>query len=169
MARTARASAVIVSDPLPTSRDRALGFGATHAVSADPPQLGERVRELTDGRGADVVFELAGTSSSAQTSLALVRTGGTVVLAGTVAPVGNVAFDPEAVVRRMLTIRGAHNYHPRDLSRALAFLAGPGRDYPWESLVVADYALAETEQAFADAHNRPGVRVAIRPDRKVSA
>jgi hypothetical protein len=34
-----------------------------------------------------------------------------VLLAGTVAPVGTVALDPEDVVRRMLTIRGVHNYH----------------------------------------------------------
>jgi alcohol dehydrogenase len=86
-----------------------------------------------------------------------------VVLAGTVAPVGNVGFDPESVVRRMLTVRGVHNYHPRDLGTALKFLAGPGRGFPWQSLVVAEYPLEQAEQAFAEAHAKPGVRVAVVP------
>ena len=85
------------------------------------------------------------------------------LLAGTVAPVGNIPLDPESVVRRMLTIRGVHNYHPSDLYAALRFLAGPGRDFPWQSLIGAEYPLAQVEQAFADGHGRPGVRVAVTP------
>jgi alcohol dehydrogenase len=110
-----------------------------------------------------VVLELAGVAESVDAGLALVRTGGVLVLAGTVAPVGNVGLDPENVVRRMLTIRGVHNYHPRDLEAALTFLAGPGRNYPFESLVAAEYPLDQAEQAFAHAHSHPGVRVAVVP------
>jgi threonine dehydrogenase-like Zn-dependent dehydrogenase len=80
-----------------------------------------------------------------------------------VTPVGSIGVDPENVVRRLLTIRGVHNYHPRDLATALKFLAGPGRDFPWQSLVVAEYPLEEAERAFAVAHTRPGVRVAVVP------
>ena len=79
------------------------------------------------------------------------------------APAGVVGFDPENVVRRMLTIRGVHNYHPRDLATAMAFLAGPGRDFRWQSLVVAGYPLEQAENAFADAHAQPGVRIAVFP------
>jgi hypothetical protein len=63
----------------------------------------------------------------------------------------------------MLTLRGVHNYHPCDLAAALAFLAGPGRGFPFQSLVAAEHALAEAEQAFAHAQARPGVRVAVIP------
>ncbi len=86
------------------------------------------------------------------------------LLAGTVAPVGEVGFDPEAVVRRWLTIRGVHNYHPRDLATALAFLAGPGRDFSWRSLVAATFPLKQADQAFVAAHAQPGVRVAVVPE-----
>src|SRR5690606_8852365 len=138
-------------------------FGATHAFAPDTNELGDGVREITEGRGADLVLELAGAAQSVESALALARTGGTVVLAGTVAPVGNVGLDPENVVRRMLTIRGVHNYHPRDLSAALAFLAGAGRSFPWESLIAAEHPLGRVEEAFADAHAHPGVRVAVVP------
>jgi alcohol dehydrogenase len=163
MARSAGAQAVLVSDPVMACRERALRFGGTHAFPADAAELAAGVREITQDRGADVVLELAGSAGTVQTGLALARTGGTVVLAGTVAPVGNVGFDPENVVRRVLTIRGVHNYHPRDLATALRFLAGPGRDFPWRDLVVAEYPLEQAEQAFAAAHAQPGVRVAVVP------
>lgn len=162
MARAGGATAVLVSDPLPAGRERANVFGATAATS--PDELEAAVNGATAGRGADVVYELAGAASTVEAALKLVRVGGTVVLAGTVAPVGAVAFDPERAVRRMLTVRGVHNYHPRDLADALAFLAGAGRAYPWESLVVGRFPLAETEAAFAAAHARPGVRVAVLPE-----
>lgn len=161
MARAAGARAVMASDPAPASLERARLFGATH--TAAPDQLAPLVADVTAGRGADVVCELAGAASSVQAALALARTGGTVVLAGTVAPVGAVALDPEHVVRRMLTVRGVHNYHPRDLATALAFLAGPGRAVPFESLIAGEYPLDRIEDAFAAAHARPGVRVAVRP------
>jgi alcohol dehydrogenase len=164
MAGAAGARAVMTSDPVPACRERAHCFGATHVFPAEAEELAAGVREITQGRGADLVLELAGAAGTVQAGLALARTGGTVVLAGTVAPVGAVGFDPENVVRRMLTIRGVHNYHPHDLATALGFLAGPGRDSPWQSLVVAEYPLEQAEQAFADAHARPGVRVAVVPD-----
>jgi alcohol dehydrogenase len=163
MARASGAITVAAIDPVSACRERALVFGATHAVPNDPDALAAHVTETTAGRGADVVLELAGTAQSAQTGLVLTRTGGTLVLAGTVAPVGTLSIDPESVVRRMLTIRGVHNYHPRDLEAALAFLAGPGGAYPFESLVGACHPLDEAEAAFARAHAHPGTRVAIVP------
>ncbi len=110
-----------------------------------------------------MVLELAGVPASVAAGLALVRTGGVLILAGTVAPVGKVAFDPEDVVRRVLTIHGVHNYHPRDLESALTFLAGPGHAFPFESLVAAEFPLEQAEQAFANARAHPGVRFAVVP------
>jgi alcohol dehydrogenase len=85
------------------------------------------------------------------------------LLAGTVAPVGNVELDPENVVRRMLTVCGVHNYHPRDLEAALTFLAGPGQHFPFETLLAASYPLEQADQAFHCAHTLPGVRVVVVP------
>lgn len=162
MARSSGAERVLVSDPLPDGRERAVRFGVTDVFS--PESLEAGVFTATSGRGADVVLELAGTAGTVESALRLVRVGGTVVLAGTVAPAGTVAFDPEQAVRRMLTVRGVHNYHPRDLATALEFLAGPGRLYPWQSLLAGEFPLEWAEQAFAAAHARPGVRVAVFPE-----
>jgi L-iditol 2-dehydrogenase len=53
---------VIVVDPIPTRRDVALKLGATEAL--DPSVAAERIKEVTQGRGADLVIEAAGHSAS---------------------------------------------------------------------------------------------------------
>lgn len=53
---------VIVVDPIQTRRDVALKLGATEAL--DPSGAVERIREVTLGRGADLVIEASGHSAS---------------------------------------------------------------------------------------------------------
>lgn len=150
LARASGAREVIVCDPNADRRARAGEFGATRTgEEADP--------------GADLVLECAGTAESVAAALALPRVGGTVVLAGTVRPTPPVPLDPERVVRRLLTIRGVHNYAPVDLETAVAFLAGPGRAFPFAGLVGRSFSLEAIEEAFAHAHAHPGSRVAVVP------
>lgn len=163
MAREAGANAIVVSDPDPTSRARALQFGATHACTSERGEQSALVADATAGRGADVVLELAGVRESVEAGLALLRIGGTLLLAGTVLPTPAVALDPERVVRRMLTIRGVHNYGPTDLMRAVEFLAGPGRRYPFASLVTGSFGLEQANEAFEYARMHRGARVAVIP------
>ena len=163
MARSAGARAVMISEAEPARRVRALTFGATHVFSALPDELQQGVGDVTAGRGADLVLELAGVRATVEAGLKLTRVGGTLVLAGTVLPTPSVALDPEAAVRRMLTLRGVHNYTPADLGAALDFLAGPGRSFPFAELVARSFRLDDIDAAFAFAHAHPGFRVAVIP------
>ncbi|CAN5217671.1 zinc-binding dehydrogenase [soil metagenome] len=160
MAAANGATAVIVVDPSEEARERALRFGATHVLAMTDLHT---IHEWTHGRGVDVAFELAGNASSVQSALQAVRTGGTVVLAGTVSPTPPIPLDAEQFVRRQLTLHGVHNYHPRDLGTALAFLAGDGASYPFASLIAGTFALDEADAAFRFALDHPGVRVAVTP------
>jgi len=163
MAREAGAGCVVVSDPLDANRQRAGSFGATHLLSSHPNDLLTTVHEVTEGRGADVVLELAGTSSAVQSGIDLLRIGGTIILAGTVSTVPTISLNPEQVVRRLLTLRGLHNYHLTDLLAAIDFLSRHEKRYPFASLISASFPLAEAQQAFAYAQEYPGQRVAVHP------
>ncbi|HEX8290614.1 MAG TPA: zinc-binding dehydrogenase, partial [Pyrinomonadaceae bacterium] len=57
-------------------------FGATDAVDASGEKVAEQVRELTDGRGADYVFDTVGAPATLAQALLLARKGGTVVVTG---------------------------------------------------------------------------------------
>jgi alcohol dehydrogenase len=163
MARVAGAASIIVSDPDGGRRERARAFGATAISSAAPDELAAVVAEVTLGRGADFTLELAGVADTVKAGLTLTRIGGTLILAGTVLPTASVPLDPEFVVRRLLTIRGVHNYGPRDLGAALDFLSSTGLAFPFAELVQRTFPLDEVEQAFQFAHNHGGGRVAIVP------
>jgi len=175
MSRSAGAKYVVACDPQSEPRQRAMAFGATHAVcpvenarveNGSPSgelALRKVLAKLTENRGADRVLELSGAASAVKLAMEQARIGGTVVLAGSVSPSGPMQVDPETLVRRMLTVRGIHNYHPRDLGTAIDFLSGPGRDYPFDTLVSGEFTLNQAEQAFACAHGQPGTRVAVVP------
>jgi threonine dehydrogenase-like Zn-dependent dehydrogenase len=112
--------------------------------------------------GADVVVEACGTAVAAAAATRLVATGGTCILAGTVAPVGDVPFDPERLVRRQATVRGVHNYRPEDLATAvehLASSAGAGL----AAVAGPVLPLAAIDEALAAAESGASVRVVVTP------
>jgi alcohol dehydrogenase len=158
-----KARAIIAIDPDGSCRDRAKAFGATHAFDPSDKYFERNLAASIGPRGADVALELAGRSETVERCLTHVRIGGTVILAGTVSPTPAVSLDPQQFVRRMLTLRGVHNYQPRHLQTALDFLAGAGRNYPWASLIAATFPLDRAEDAFAAALANLGRRVAVIP------
>ena len=115
------------------------------------------------GGRVDAVFEVAGTSSVVPEGVRLLRPGGFYAFVGMVHPATAIELTGEAVVRRCLTIRGFHNYAPRHLERAVAFLEQHSHAYPWRSLVSDAFPLAQLPAAFELARTQRWPRVAVRP------
>jgi S-(hydroxymethyl)glutathione dehydrogenase/alcohol dehydrogenase len=65
-------------EPLRLARE----FGATDGVDASEERVTEQVRGLTEGRGADYVFDTVGAPATLAQALGLARKGGTVVVTG---------------------------------------------------------------------------------------
>jgi D-arabinose 1-dehydrogenase-like Zn-dependent alcohol dehydrogenase len=93
----------------------------------------------------------------------MVRTGGTYVIAGLVSPGAHVTIDANRIVRKMINLRGVHNYHPRHLVEALDFVVTNKSRYPFFELVDACYPLNQVTQAMADASSQRVLRAAIVP------
>jgi alcohol dehydrogenase len=161
MARSLGASVVVACDRAAEREAAARAFGADHFTT--PAGLDALARRLSDGRGADVVIELSGASSSVAAAIEVSRTGGTAVIAGTTTPCEPVALDPHQLMRRMLTIRGLHNYAPRDLVSAVDFLESHAAKLPFGDLHGGSFPLREIDRAFAAAAASPGTRVALIP------
>ena len=78
----ARGAQVIVTSSSDTKLERALGLGADIGINyTATPDWGARARELTGGRGVDVVVEVGGENTFNQ-SLDAARVGGAVVVIG---------------------------------------------------------------------------------------
>lgn len=71
------AGTVIVVDPIPSRRERALGWGADFAVApADGPAA---IADASSGRGADIAIEASGTAPALQAAIDAVGQEGTIV------------------------------------------------------------------------------------------
>lgn len=80
LARVVGAAPVIAVDPLPSARERALLFGADHALDPMAGDFAEAVREATAGRGIDVAFEFAGVGAARAQATAVLGPNGVLVL-----------------------------------------------------------------------------------------
>jgi S-(hydroxymethyl)glutathione dehydrogenase / alcohol dehydrogenase len=81
-ARLRGAETIIAVDTEETKLAIAKTFGATHTVTAGEADVVAEVRALTDGRGADVAFEVVGASATIDQAVRATRRGGQAVLVG---------------------------------------------------------------------------------------
>ncbi|PIO99460.1 zinc-dependent alcohol dehydrogenase family protein [Pleomorphomonas carboxyditropha] len=81
-ARHMGAERVIAMSRHKTRQDLALEFGATHIVSERGDEGVARVKELTDGVGADSVLECVGTQESMTQAMNCARPGGSIGFVG---------------------------------------------------------------------------------------
>ena len=102
-----------------------------------------------DGDTADVAIDFTGAATAVQSAFGRLDTGGRLVLAGSVTPSPPISVDPERVVRQWLTITGIHNYEPRHLAQAVAFLDATREKYPWAELVDTPVPLADLTRVLA--------------------
>ncbi|WP_431278639.1 zinc-dependent alcohol dehydrogenase [Leifsonia poae] len=72
---------VIAIDGIPARRERALAWGAAHAVEPGG-DVARRIRELTDGLGTDTAIELSGNYAALRDAIRTVGADGTVVASG---------------------------------------------------------------------------------------
>jgi len=73
---------IVALDVRASALDLAVTFGATHRVDAASSDAALAVREATDGRGAEYVFDTVGSPTTVALALDLARKGGTVVVTG---------------------------------------------------------------------------------------
>jgi len=102
--RAAGCGVLIATDMDAGRLERAKTSGADHIFKADDSELVAKVQGLTNGRGADLVFEAVGSNAPVAAAIACARKGGTVVLIGNTSP--KVELPLQAVVTRELTLLG---------------------------------------------------------------
>jgi L-iditol 2-dehydrogenase len=99
-----------------------LALGADLALHAEAPDLAERVRAWTAGRGVDVAILTAGGARAVRQALGLLRAGGMLNLFA--CPPGLIAsIDLSAVYHQEVTVTASYSSSPADLRRALELLS----------------------------------------------
>lgn len=150
--RAAGVRRVWVIDPDSARRELAAAFGGEPAARAD-----------VESGSVDLVIEVAGAPSVVPEGLRLLRPGGHYHFAGMVHPDSALEIAGETIIRRCLTLRGFHNYAPRHLERAVAFLRSldAASAKPWISLTSPPMPLERLDEAMSLAASRRWARVAV--------
>jgi len=104
-ARLAGAGKVIVLDVDDTRLELARKLGATETFNSRSADVVDRIKEQTNGRGADAALECAGSTIPVKLALESVRKGGTVTLIGNVAP--TIELGLQSAVTRQIRLQGS--------------------------------------------------------------
>lgn len=152
VARWMGARPVIAIDALPGRLALAREFGADETVAlADFESVEDRVahvRSLTDGIGANVVADFAGSARVIPEGIAMTRNGGAYLEIGTISPPDHFELHPAQLVRHNKRIAGVLHYNPWSIATALEFLQRERANYPFDKVISHQFPLAEVDRAF---------------------
>jgi len=103
------ASRIIVCDLFESRLQKALELGATDLVNSKEHDAAEEIARLTDGEGADVVFETAGSPVTAGQTSYIVARGGTIVMVGNI--LKEVPFSFRNLYKKEAQVRAVFRYN----------------------------------------------------------
>jgi L-iditol 2-dehydrogenase len=145
LARLSGADPIYAFDCFPWRAEKAKAWGATDAWTLDSGDPVQRIKEITAGRGADVVFEAAWADHSIAQAAEMARLGGRVVLVG-IPGDDHLEMKHSTARRKGLTImmsrRMKHTY-PRAIHMADSGMVD------LDDLISHRFPLSEVPQAFA--------------------
>lgn len=163
----AGASNVVVTGAEPDRKrlEFAQALGATETLcTADmsAEDMTERVRELTDGRGADVVLDCTGSPRAMRDGIQMVGRGGTYALPGVATPIGEVPvrFFEDVSVKNV-RLQGVWVSDTSHLCRAVR-LVEKGR-FPLDKLVTHVLPLNDAASALELTGTREAVKAVLVP------
>lgn len=147
--REAGAGTIIVTGLSADARKLALAreFGADHTICVEDENAKARIRELTDGRGADVVVDVSSYATEpVAASIDYAAPGGTVVLAGVKGFRAIPDFVSDKIVMKEVTIRGAIGVTYTGYASAIRLIES-GR-VPLEKMHTHEFALRDADRAI---------------------
>ena len=161
LARRAGAT-VITSDLYPERLKIGEGFGLEKSMDASRTKVVERVRELTEGRGADAVILAVGGNSLIGTAMDAARPGGRVLLFAQTQH-GEAVIDPAAICVEEKALLGSYSASVDLQEESVRFVMGKEMDLA--RLISHRFPLRESKQALdLAAHPQPSsMKIVIQP------
>ncbi len=152
------ASQVTVVDLIPKRLECAKKLGASHVINGKEEDVLAAVKQITEGEGADVVIETAGSSTTVAQTAEIVCTGGRVVLVG-MAPEDIIPYNfarlmaKEASIQTVFRYRNIYPQAIKAIAQGLIDVSG---------IVTHEFDFADTPKAFDYViHNKDDVIKAV--------
>ena len=147
--RHAGARHVVVSDPNPFRRDLAMRMGATVAVDPRERTLGDVAADLGMVEGFDVALEMSGVPGAIRAAVDSMAHGGGIALLGI--PTEEITMDLNAVVFKMLTVRGIYGREMYETWYKMTVMLQSGLDI--SPVITHRFGFRDFEAAFQAARS----------------
>ena len=143
-AKARGASQIVVVDLYEKRLNMAKQLGTTDVIQAGTENVEERIGELFNGKGADIVFETAGAIPTIQQTPYFVKKGGTIVLVGMAAE-SMAEYNFSQAMKKEITIKTVFRY--RNLyPTAIAAVSSGSIDV--KQIVTHRFTFDESDKAF---------------------
>ena len=161
------ASRIIVIDKNPERLKVAKSLGADYLINleelSEQKERVEKVIELTDGVGADVVLECSGNPEAFQEGILLCRDSGKYAEVGHYTDKGAIAINPHHITRKQLKIYGSWGMAPRHYFKALRIIEHKWKKYRLNEVVSHKFALKDATKALKMVEEGKVIKAVILP------
>jgi len=166
-ARMLGAGTIIAVDLSDYRLNFAKRLGADHVMNVAKHSKQERlqiVKDLTNGRGADMVIECAGVPQAVPEALEMLRIGGLLVEAGNFSDLGEVSFSPHRhLCAKNARILGVGGEEPAAYGPSMRQMARYMKKYPLQEFVTHRFGLRDVEAAMQKSIEPGSMKVVLQP------
>jgi threonine dehydrogenase-like Zn-dependent dehydrogenase len=166
-ARMLGAGTIIAMDKSEYRLNFAKRLGADFAVNVGTMSKVERlqmVKDLTHGRGADMVIECAGVPQAVPEALELLRIGGLLVEAGNFSDLGEVPISPHRhICAKNARILGVGGEEPAAYGPSMRQMARYMKNYPLREFVTHRFGLRDVDAAMKKSVDAESMKVVLEP------
>lgn len=152
LVRAVRRGATVIAVDVSDAKLRiAKKLGVQHTINSRTENLHERVLELTEGDGADVVIEAVGRPETYIAAIQEVAFTGRVVYIGYAKE--QIPFETQFFVKKELDIRGSRNALPSDFSAVLTYLRTG--ECPISDLITGEHSFEQAQEVLGKWSEAP--------------
>lgn len=156
---------VVTSDLYPQRHAVARGYGLVHSIDASKEDVVKRIREESEGRGADAVLLAVGGNALVPTAIEAARPGGRIMLFAQTQH-GQATFDPAVVCVDEKTLMGSYSSSAEIQDEGVRTVVdGYTQGYDLTRLISHRFPLSRAAEAiaFASEPHPDSMKIMIEP------
>lgn len=160
MAKLNGASRVIIAEMNSSRLQKARDLGIDYVIDASEKDSVQEVFNLTEGRGADVVFEVVGAMPTYKQAFEMVRRGGTLVAYGAAPADHTLEIKPFEIYSKELTIVGSYAGTYATWVKAIALISS--KRFNPNDIISKTIALDDLEDGIKEADkNKDTIKILV--------
>ncbi|MGP4106011.1 zinc-binding dehydrogenase [Virgibacillus sp. L01] len=140
--------------------DKAEELGIDNVVNIQKQDVKEVVNSLTNGYGADVVFECSGAIPAAKQGLDLLRKTGQYAQVG-IFPASEIQFDMEKVIQKEIRVVGSRSQKPADWEPSLELINNGSVNA--NDMITHEFDITQWDEAYKAIKDGDAIKVLLTP------